>query len=337
MIKRSLKIILVLLAAFGVIAALVFAYLAKNKELVTEAQAEKPVAAKSSLSTGANGELILTLDAQAQERISLQTESLKPATLGPEVKGYGRVLDPTPLAVVVAELATARAEAAASQKEFERLKILNQQQTASERALQAAEATARRDQIAEESARSRLAIGWGSAIADRPDLAEGLRSLVSAASRLVRVDLPPGAKTDSPPNGARLVGLGEENSVLAEYLGPAPNADPQMQGQAFLFLVKASVPWLVPGKSVGALVQFPGEPVAGWMVPDSAVVRHAGQGWIYVKTGENTFTRREIALDHRLENGWFVPKRANVNERVVVSGAQALLSEEQKNQIKLLD
>jgi hypothetical protein len=334
--KRALIIAGILLLAAGTVTGLVFAYLEMGKGRAAEAQGEKPVAAKSSVSTGANGESILTLDAPAQEKIALRAEPLQAVSLSPELKGYGRVLDPAPLAALVAELAAARAEAAASQKEFERLRILQQQQNASERALQAAEATARRDQIAEESARARLVTGWGSAIAERPDLAEGLKSLVTGASRLVRVDLPPGTKAESPPNAARLLGLGEE-SVLAEYLGPAPNADPQMQGMGFLFLVKARVPWLVPGKAVSAFLQFPGEPVAGWMVPDAAVVRQAGQGWIYVQTGATTFTRRLIPLDHRLEEGWLVGKGAGVNEKVVVRGAQALLSEELKNRIKLVD
>ncbi len=337
MLTRALKIILILLVVAGVVAGLVFAYLAMNKERVAEAQGEKPVIPKSRVSTGPDGESILTLDAQAQEKIALRAEPLQQVSFNPEVKGYGRVLDPAPLVALVAELATAQAEVAASQKEFERLKILSQQQNAAERALQAAEATARRDQIAEATARARLVTGWGTAIADRPDLADTLKALISSSNRLVRVDLPPGVKIDSAPKGARLIELGEESPVLAGYLGPAPKVDPQMQGQAFLFLAKGNMPSLVPGKIVSAFLQLAGEPLAGWKVPDAAVVRHAGQGWIYVQTGGNTFTRRQIPLDRRLEDGWFLGKGANVNEKVVVRGAQALLSEELKNRIKLVD
>jgi hypothetical protein len=56
-----------------------------------------------------------------------------------------------------------------------------------------------------------------------------------------------------------------------------------------------------------------------------------------LQTAEDTFIRHEIALDRRLEAGWFVRTGAVANDRVVVQGAQALLSEEQKQQIKLLD
>ncbi len=110
-----------------------------------------------------------------------------------------------------------------------------------------------------------------------------------------------------------------------------------MQGQGFLFLVKTSSPSLAPGRAVSGYLQLAGEPLSGCIVPDSAVLRHAGRAWVYVQTGEETFARREIALDHPSEEGWFVSGSVSANDRVVMHGAQALLSEEQKYQIRMLD
>ncbi len=333
--RRGLKIVLVLLAAGVAVVGLVFAYLQTTEARKPEAEHEQPVRAKSRVATGPTGEPILTLDDESQKKIALHIEPLKPAWLKPEIAGYARVLDPSSLAALVTELASAKASAVASEKEYGRLKLLSQQKNASDRALQAAEAITRRDQIAAESARTRMAITWGKAISEREDLEGLVQSLVSLESALVRIDLPAGEGADTPPVGALIVGLGEEKQFPAQYLGPAPSVDPQMQGRAHLFLVKPSSPGLVPGRALSGLLQLQGDPVEGWLVPDSAVVRHAAHGWIYVQTGEDTFARREISLDHRLENGWFLPK--GLKEKVVVSGAQALLSEEQKNQIKLLD
>lgn len=123
----------------------------------------------------------------------------------------------------------------------------------------------------------------------------------------------------------------------AELLGPAPNVDPLFQGQGFFFLVKENSARLVPGAAVEGYVRFPGETLNGFNIPDSAVVRFAGQGWIYLQTGQETFARRKISLERPLEKGWFVAEGMAAPARVVVSGAQSLLSEEQKNQIKLLD
>jgi hypothetical protein len=180
--------------------------------------------------------------------------------------------------------------------------------------------------------------GWGAALAERPDLAVLVRSLAALESALLRLDLPAGEVLDAPPSGARIVAASSGNtSVWAQLLGPAPNADPQMQGQGFLFLMKTSSLRLVPGMAVGGYLQLQREPLDGFTIPDSAVVRHSGRGWVYVQTGADTFERREIALDHRTADGWFVSAGVAANERVVVQGAQALLSEEQKYRIKMLE
>ena len=333
--KRTIILILVLAAGAT---ALVFAYRQMSKERKLAAAREQPVAATARVKPGPNGEGLLRLDEATQQRIALKVERVASAKMTPELQGYGRVLDPAPLAGLAAELAAAQAAAAASQKEFDRLKLLNEQENASARALQAAEAAARRDQILVESLRTRLMSGWGAALAERPDLAVLVRSLAALESALVRIDLPAGQVLNAPPSSARIVAASSGNtSAWAKLLGPAPNADPQMQGQGFLFLMKTSSLRLVPGMAVGGYLQLQREPLDGFTIPDSAVVRHTGRGWVYVQTGADTFARREIALDHRTEAGWFVRAGVAADERVVVQGAQALLSEEQKYQIKMFE
>jgi hypothetical protein len=80
-------------------------------------------------------------------------------------------------------------------------------------------------------------------------------------------------------------------------------------------------------------LQVPGEPLAGVIIPRDAVVRLEGAGWVYVmdkdKGGEG-FTRRKIPLDRPTEGGWFVTGNVKVDDYVVVTGAQTLLSEELK-------
>lgn len=75
----------------------------------------------------------------------------------------------------------------------------------------------------------------------------------------------------------------------------------------------------------------------GVVIPRGAVVRFNGKPWIYFQTGDQTFARREISLEQPLADGWFAAQGMKPGERVVVSGAQMLLSEEQKYQIKIGD
>ena len=184
----KVKWFLGLLVAACVVAGLIVAYVVMSQERKAEAEREKPVSAKSRVSVGSNGETIITLDAETQKRIALSVEPAKPATIQPELKGYGRVLDPAPLAALVGEGESAQAALAASQKEFERLRLLNEQKSASDRALQAAEAAARHDQILLAAARARLVSAWGNTIAEQSDLPALVLSLASLRRALVRVD-----------------------------------------------------------------------------------------------------------------------------------------------------
>src|ERR1041385_8378094 len=146
----KMKWIIALIAAVIVVAGLIFGYVGMSKEKEREREREKPVTAKSRVTVDSNGEAIVTLDREMQKRMGLKTEAVKASRMTPELKGYGRVIDPAPLAALSLDLTSAQATYVASDKEFERLKLLNAQKTASDRALQAAEASAQRDRISVE-------------------------------------------------------------------------------------------------------------------------------------------------------------------------------------------
>ena len=65
------------------------------------------------------------------------------------------------------------------------------------------------------------------------------------------------------------------------------------------------------------------------IVPSDAILRYEGKNWIYVQTGANEFSRREIPLDRSTENGWFIS--ANLTNHIVVDGTQTILSAELNN------
>jgi hypothetical protein len=75
----------------------------------------------------------------------------------------------------------------------------------------------------------------------------------------------------------------------------------------------------------------------GVVLPRSAVVRHQGQAWVYAQSGDQTFERIPVALEHGIDAGWFIDASAAPSGRVVVSGAQALLSEELRSQLPVVD
>ena len=280
----------------------------------------------------ADGHVVIAMDDEIQGNMGILVAQPAATQLAPELKGYGRVVDPASLATLVNELASAGVIAASSASELARLKTLESQGNASARALQTAESAAVRDQLAVQSARDRIALSWGREVANQKDLMEFVRMLTSQDAALVRIDLPAGEVMVSPPGGARLFTISGQ-MVNADYLGSATVVDPQFQGRGFVFLVKPNAVALAAGQAVSGYLKVAGEPRTGVIIPREAVVRTEGAGWVYIlNKGGDAFTRTEIALDHPVEAGWFVTKGVTANDYVVGTGAQQLLSIELKGQ-----
>lgn len=281
----------------------------------------------------ANGRAVVTMNDEQQGNLGIQVTNPAALRLNPELKGYGRVLDPAPLAALGVELSTAQAAYTASSNELARLQTLSQQGNASARVLQAAEAAARRDQLAVQSARDRVRLTWGKTISERADLPAFLQAATALDAAVVRIDFPVGQAPPTPPSGARIETL-SGLSPPVELLGPAPMVDPQMLGQGYFLLAQPNSANLSAGEAVVGYLTVKGEPLQGVLIPRDAVVRTEGAGWVYVldKSRAEAFTRTEIPLDHPTDAGWFVTKGVTTNDYVVVKGAQQLLSTEMRIQ-----
>jgi multidrug efflux pump subunit AcrA (membrane-fusion protein) len=306
----------------------------KKEEQAKEGDKEKAPEAESHVKHGTNGEVIVTVEGKMQPTIGLQTSTLQPAQVSPELKAYGHVLDPSPLASIVAELVSAEAAGQASAAELARLKTLAPQGNASERAVQNAQAAAVHDQAQIQAIRLRLLVGWGSGISQRTDLPDFIQSLGSLTSAIVELEVPAGETFTGSPTGARLFTLGDQtNAVAAQLIGPAPNVDPQMQGRGFLLLVSPNPLRLAPGAAVTGLLSLPGVPRTGVLLPREAVVWFNGLTWAYFQVSDDSFQREQVTLDTPLDNGWFVASGLKAQDKVVTTGGQQLLSEELKGQL----
>ena len=333
-----MKKILIAIIAVVAVGALIFAYREMSKERAAEREREKPVAAPTRVSRNPQGEIILTLDVETQKRIGLAVAPLSPAEHRATRQGFARVLDATSLTSLLNELALARTNQAASEKELARAKVLAAQTNLSEKALLAVENTAGRDRLAVQATEDKLALAFGRELANRADLPQLSRSLASLDAALVRVDLPAGAGLATPPAKARLFAPANEAELFeAEFIGPATSIEPEFQGQAFLYLATQTKRRLAPGANLTAVLELPGDATPGVVVPRAAVVRSEGRGWAFVQTGDDTFIRREVALTRPASDGWFVADGFKSGENVVVTGTQVLLSEVGKTAIRMME
>jgi len=117
----------------------------------------------------------------------------------------------------------------------------------------------------------------------------------------------------------------------------ASTIDPRTLGEGYLFRVRGLGTILRPGAAVSAYLQAPGRPVAGVVIPQSAVVRAVGKTWVYRQIAGDQFTRAEVNLGRTTSRGSLVTKGVPAGDRIVTVGAQILLSEEQKSQIQILE
>jgi hypothetical protein len=267
----------------------------------------------------------VTIDVETQARLGLKMEAPVSAEWQPQLRAAGRVVDPLLFTAAAADYETARAGTEASRNELERTQKLAAQNNASPRALETAQAMAAHDLLALKSARSKFTSEWGVHLAARTNLVAFGENLQTDDTSLVKLSLPVGTFPHPPPTSATVSFFNDETNRIAADFADDLGIDPATQVETLLFLVNKKLP---PSAAVTGLLKTSDEPVAGVVVPPSAVLRHEGKGWIYVQTETNQFVRTEIPLDRLMDNGWFVSENLAATNLIVISGAQTILSAE---------
>jgi hypothetical protein len=333
--KKPIRLLITFVILATVLAGLIFAYIEMRKEPDTEATAETPVVAPSRVERDKDGTPLLKLDADTRQRLGLQTALPIAGFAARELSATARVLDGGPLAGQLNDIRAAQTALDAARLDYERKKkLFDNGQNASAAAVEAADALVKQSQVTLEGTRDRLAAAWGANIASREDLNALARSLLVREAALVRVELLATAKLASEPQTVRLLRQNGDELATARVLGPALTTDSAVTGQAFLALVATNAASLVAGSSMVAHLDT-GTRDSGMVLPRDAVLRHGGQGWVYVETGTHTFTRRPVSLDRPHPDGWLVP--GQWTQPIIISGAQSLLSEELKGSIQMRD
>lgn len=271
---------------------------------------------------------VLKLDAATQKRLGITTAPLAAARQAASLRGFARVLDAAPLAVLDADIAAARAASAASQAEAARTRTLNSEdQTVSRRVAEAAAAQFRADGARLQLLRRRLGLEWGSGIAAMADVARGrlIEDLAAGRAALVRID---SAGVAGLSRGAASLDLGEAGHALATILGPARTSDPRLQTTGLLALVRGSVAArLGAGAVLPATIQTRAAGM-GVILPREALVRTGGATIAYVRRDAASFERRSVQSAVTGPNGLFVAGGFRPGEAVVVKGAAQLLAAE---------
>jgi len=264
------------------------------------------------------------------------------------------------LAAAEAELKASTASVSAARSAYERAKILNADNKnvsdqvlqdaaarlqAEEARFQAATQTVRQIeaslQVTDATGSRRLVAERGGEVVEliaQPGESIEPGSPILRAAKLneflARIQIPVGQHIPASVTTARIIAVGfEQEPLVGKRVAIAPSVDPRIQGQAFLFRL-TNIPFgLRPGVAVTAYLDLPGASQPGIIIPQSAVVRFQGSGFAYVQTATDGFLRKPVPLDRPTNGGYFATENFQPGDRVVLTGAAALLSEEFKPQV----
>ncbi len=347
--SKSAKWLVGILIALTVVSVAVVVFTTAHRGDKDEEDQEESVKTPSHVSVE-NGSTVIILDQQTQGREGIRVAPVTRASMRAELRGTAVLLAVNDLATLRNNYVAARTklqrdqvDLSVSRSQYERTKTLYEEnQNMSLKAMQDAEATYRNNQaqVSADVQEAKLQLDtvrqrWGGVIADW--IASNRSILDSALEQrefLAQVIFPPG-EVAKPPATLSLTTPGNR-LVQARFISPLPQVNQQIQGISFLYLVPDQT-GLAVGMNLVVLVPV-GPRLNGTVVPESAIVWWQGKAWAYLESPANTFTRREVPTDNPLSSGHFVPGSTfPPATKLVTAGAQALLSEEFRSQLKAED
>jgi hypothetical protein len=339
--------LLVATAVTALCALMVWGVFAGRNEAAIEAERDRPVKVPIRVSSE-NGEPLIKLDTETQQRSGIETAALPSAPHPEQVRGYGMVLDVARLtelsnnyANAKAQVQIAQAKLAMSRPAFERAqKLFTEHQVVSEAQLQAAVAGFGTDQAslaaAEAQVRTLTATAyqeWGSVLGK--SLIDGspmITRLIERQDFLLQITLPPAVILATPPSTASIA-IDKPSQAAITFVSPATRIDPKIQGMSFFYTVPAES-GVLPGMNVLTFLPS-GKSIEAAAVPASAIVWWQGRAWVYRRKGRDSFVRVEIATDLPARGGGYIVKDLPEDAEIVTRGAQLLLSEEFRAQIQV--
>lgn len=269
---------------------------------------------------------ILKMDAATQARLGVATVPLAAANRTATVTGFARALDPGPLAQLDSDIETAVAALAASQAEAVRTRTLNAaDQTVSRQAAEAAAAQARSDAAKLSLLRRRVGLEWSPALARYSDARRRklMEAIAAGRAALVRIDSADGLSQFT---GSASIDLGDGSTVRATILGPTRTGDPRLQSTGVLALVSGpQAARLGSGTVAPATIAF-GAGASGVTIPRAALLRSAGQTFVYLRRDALDFERRVVTGGATDPDGLFVTSGFRPGEAVVTRGAAQLFA-----------
>lgn len=299
-----------------------------------------------------DGQVVIQLDEELQQISGLETRQLKQTEFQTEFIAYGKAISVSPLTAILnqylsasAKQAGAKARLSQTEKAISRLRNLHKNEIISTRKLQAQQSQYQTDKaIYEEmSSRSKLIVNnsklqWGEVLTH---WATGRHSpqfeqLLEGSVTLLVITMPSGNEPLSQINNIFISPTGNrKKAVKASFVSLLPTVDKFSQGLQYIFITDS--PDIKAGMNYTAWLPQKNSKLTGIIIPESSLLWHLGQSFIFIKIDDDHFVRRNISDPIKVPNGYFIAEQLSENEQVTVKGSQMLLSHEFRSQIPAED
>jgi hypothetical protein len=278
----------------------------------------------------------------------IKTQPLASAQHRPEYTAYGTVVSLEPLLMLRQQYLSARAMQDSAQAKYQeadlnlsRTRNLHDQDIVSTRRLQEQQAQWHSDKanLAASSSQQEAVLAsadmqWGDTLTDWFIRTKGKAAepFLKHREQLLQITLPANTHLNSGITSIFVDEHGQrDQAVTATLISAAPQVDPINQGERYFFKYEGHN--LAFGAHMTAWIPEDGQKTAGVIIPESAVVWHLGQAYVFVKSTEGEFSRRALPEMTADIGGYFSTGSLQPGEEVVITGAQTLLSHELKNLI----
>lgn len=346
---RSQTVVIASMAVVIAVLAWALVYFGRDELHLAAKAPEDEIPVHSAISRK-DGFAAVRLGKESQEASGIAVRTLEKTRAEAATEVYGVIVNVQPLIDLRARYSTSladarslRAAASNSAADYQRFKkLFEDDRNVSERVLQAAEAQWKADQArlaaaeqAVASVRDSIRSSWGEVLAGWATNLESpaFQGLAEQRELLAQITLPQDLHAQAgkmPMSLAPISVPGEARP--ARFISTAPQTDATLPGATYFYVVGAQ--GLRVGMRVAGELKLGDKMGDGVLVPSAAVVWHGGKAWAYVKEEDDLFVRKEVSTSRELQNGWFDAGHFEVGDEIVVSGAQLLLSEEQKFQIR---
>ena len=299
------------------------------------------------------GSTLVTLSPEAQTQSDIQTVSLIGNQHQHTLKTLGLVISIDGLIELRTRYLNAKANAniahaslTNSKQEYQRMLTLNKDdKNVSDHVMFSALAAYKADQAKVQAAETEannlsdsMRQTWGVSLANdagKEIVSSNLQALLQHKQVLLLITFPADRIVEAGETISVEPTSSEAKPINAKLIAASPQTDPTIQGRTYYFSAAAENLRAGMRLSVEMKDSSHDKLASGVTIPSKAVVWYAGKPWVYKKQDKENFVRVPINTDTEINGGWFNESKAlSAGDDLVVNGAQLLLSEEFKYQIK---